>query len=175
MKTLCVFTLFIAMATTAEAKQTPHVTEALKFFLNSCWEGKFVGSEDTDVHCFREMVDGRFVRDNHLVSSKKGKYGGETVFWWDEDGQHLKYTYWDTQGGISNGTMLPTTDGFESPDEVYEGTNGQRFTIRTRWLVNSGDEYTMESVKVDGNQTTRMFAIDYKRVPLRDCPGPICL
>lgn len=174
MKTLLLTLLLIFPVSQGLAQTQSPTTKALDYFLNACWHGQFIGSEDTDVHCYRQMVNSQFVRDNHMVNSTRGKYGGETIFWWDNEKQHLNYTYWDTNGGVSTGLMRKTEEGFVSPDETYEGRNGEKMVIRTRWLIMSNDKYIMESVKVDGNKTSRMFAIEYKRGPLKACPGPEC-
>lgn len=155
------------------AKAGNTAPDLLAFFDNACWNGTFVGKKDTDVHCFRQMVNGRFVRDNHEVRSSRGHYGGETVFWVNEAGK-LVYTYWDTRGGVSHGEMIPTKTGFESPAERYRGPNGTDMTIQTRWILEPPNAYTMESVKLNGDKATRMFAIEYRRAPLVRCPGPAC-
>ena len=120
------------------------------------------------------MTNGHFVRDNHMVKSSPGTYGGETIFWWDAKDEVLKYHYFDTSGGMSSGVMRQTENGFVAPDETYEGQDGSKMVIRAQWNIKSDYQYLMESLKVSGDATTRMFAIDYHKAPLADCPGPGC-
>ena len=70
--------------------------------------------------------------------------------------------------------MRQTENGFVAPDETYEGQDGSKMVIRAQWTMKSEDRYLMESLKVSGDATTRMFAIDYQKAPLADCPGPGC-
>ncbi|MEO1172868.1 MAG: hypothetical protein AAFX94_12595, partial [Myxococcota bacterium] len=134
MKLLAIGLVFGSALFSAPQKRNPTSPELMAFFNDACWNGKFVGKADTDVHCFRGMVSGQFVRDNHVVKSSRGTYGGETVFWVDKEGK-LVYAYWDTHGGFSRGEMIPTKSGFESPAEHYRGQDGTKFTIKTRWLL----------------------------------------
>ena len=50
-----------------------------------CWQGEFAEGGSWDRHCFVWAYDGQFLRDTHVVTGKRGPYGGETLYRFDED------------------------------------------------------------------------------------------
>jgi hypothetical protein len=52
----------------------------LAFLAGSCWTGEFAEGGSFDRHCFEGAYDGKFLRDVHVVTGKRGPYGGESLY-----------------------------------------------------------------------------------------------
>lgn len=166
-----------ALALTACAHGQPaqppsDLESAFAFFVGSCWDGTFSDRQSTDVQCFRPVYDGTFVRSNHLVEGARGPYGGETIFSWDAEKGVVTYTYWDTSGGTSRGTMIPTDTGLRAPDETYDTPDGSQMVISSRWTITGDDSWQQVVEQVSGDARNTLWTIDYTRAPLSSGPRP---
>lgn len=142
------------------------------FFIGSCWSGTFSDGLSTDVQCFRSVYDGKFVRSNHLVEGQLGPYGGETIFSWDPDEATIFYTYWDTSGGVSRGSMIPEESGLRAPDETYQSTEGETVVISSRWTITGEDSWKQVVQQVSGETAETLWAIKYQRADISEGPHP---
>lgn len=135
--------------------------EPLRFLLGHCWRGEFKnGSVDT--HCFEGVYGGQHVRDRHEVTGAGAPYRGETLYSWSGAAKQVEYTYWNSSGGVSRGTMAPTAEGLDFGDETYTGADGRRITISTLWRKVGADAY--ESVSRSGTDPTGSRIVRYSRV-----------
>jgi hypothetical protein len=165
---------FSALASCALASQDgdeARLETSMGFFVGHCWNGVFSDEQSTDVQCFRSVYGGHFVRSNHQVEGALGPYGGETIFSWDAANSQINYTYWDTNGGISHGTMMPTISGLSAPDEFYDGADGHQMTIASRWEILSEDTWRQVVEEVDDTNRRTLWEITYTRSPLTESPN----
>lgn len=116
----------------AEAPPLRQGLEPLAFLVGHCWRGTFTSGEE-DTHCFESVYGGQHVRDRHEVTGGARPYRGETLYSWDGTANAVTYTYWNSQGGISRGTMRPREGRLDFGDESYTDPQGRRITISTHW------------------------------------------
>jgi hypothetical protein len=106
-----------------------------------CWQGEFAEGGSWDKHCFAWAYDGQFLRDTHVVTGKRGPYGGETLYRFDAAKQRIVYHYFDATGGYSEGAVEPTDGELRFPEERYqEGANVR--VLRTIWRIEGDDRYS---------------------------------
>ena len=153
-------TMMIAVAAAAEpAPALRKGLEPLAFLVGHCWRGAFKdGKQDT--HCFEAVYDGQHLRDRHEVTGGKGVYRGETLY--SFDGKTTTYTYWNSLGGISRGTMKPDGERLNFGDESYMDPNGRRISIATHWRRVGDDAY--EAVSVSPELPSMNRTVRYERV-----------
>lgn len=152
-------TMLIAFAAAADAPPLRKGLEPLAFLAGHCWRGTFKGGEQ-DTHCFEAVYDGQHLRDRHEVTGGKGVYKGETLY--SFDGKAATYTYWNSQGGVSRGTMRPDGDRLDFGDESYTDPNGRRISISTHWRRVGDDAY--EAVTVSPELPSLNRTVRYERV-----------
>ncbi len=114
--------------------------EPLGFLVGHCWRGE-MGDGRIDTHCFESAYGGRHVRDRHEVTGGDRPYSGETLYSWDGAEGRIVFTYWNSQGGVSHGSVRATGDRLDFGDEAYTGSDGRRLSISTRWEKQGEDRY----------------------------------
>jgi uncharacterized protein YndB with AHSA1/START domain len=152
-------TMLIGLATAAEAPQLRPGLEPLAFLVGHCWRGEFK-TDEQDTHCFESVYGGQHLRDRHEVTGAKGVYRGETLY--SFDGQAATFTYWNSQGGVSRGTMRPDGDRLDFGDESYTDPNGRRISFSTHWRRVGDDAY--EAVTVSPELPSMNRTVRYQRV-----------
>ena len=135
--------------------------EPLRFLLGHCWRGEF-RNKAVDVHCFESAYGGQHVRDRHEVAGPGAPYRGETLYSWDGAAKRVGYTYWNSSGGVSRGTMAAKADGLDFGDETYTGADGRKMTISTMWRKVGPDAY--ETVSRSAADPTGSRVVRYTRV-----------
>ena len=135
--------------------------EPLRFLLGHCWRGRFKDGA-LDVHCFESVFGGRHVRDRHEVKGPGAPYSGESLYSWNADAKQVEYTYWNSSGGVSRGTMAAEPGGLNFGDQVYTGPDGRKMTISTRWRKVGANAY--ETVGTAGADPTGSRVVRYTRV-----------
>ncbi|MGA9583007.1 MAG: SRPBCC family protein [Allosphingosinicella sp.] len=135
--------------------------EPLRFLLGHCWRGEFKNGA-VDTHCFESVYGGRHVRDRHEVKGPGAPYRGETLYSWDGSAKQVGYTYWNSSGGVSRGTMAAKGDELDFGDETYTGADGRKTTISTMWRKVGADAY--ETVSRSAADPTGSRVVRYKRV-----------
>lgn len=131
--------------------------EPLAFLVGHCWRGRFAGGQE-DVHCFELVYDGRHIRDRHRVGTG---YAGETIYSWSPSARAVEYVYFNSDGGVSRGTMLAEGDRLDFGDEIYTGPDGKQMRISTYWRRVGDDAY--ETVSQAGNDPTGSRIVRYVR------------
>ena len=132
---------------------------ALDFFVGSCWSG--AGPRDVDRHCFTKAY-GHFVRDVHEVSGAAKPYGGETLYHWDAKAGVVRFTYWNTVGGVSTGTMTVEGGAMVFP-ESYEGKDGRLIELRSVWTPDGADAYVATVMQKKGDAWAEVSRRVFKR------------
>ena len=120
--------------------------QPLAFLVGHCWAGEFADSKAVDTHCFEAVYGGKHIRDRHEVVGGKDVYRGETVYSWNAKLGQVEYTYWNSLGGVSRGTMTPTDDLLDFGNETYVGSDGKTMTIATAWRPGTGS-YEVITIK----------------------------
>lgn len=121
----------------APAPPTVRPFEGMHFLLGHCWQGTFADGK-IDTHCFEPVYGGALIRDRHEVT---GGYAGETLYNWNAPEGRAEYTYWNTSGGVSRGTMRPVGTILDFGDEVYRGRDGREQRIATSWHPDGDTAY----------------------------------
>jgi hypothetical protein len=134
--------------------------EPLRFLLGHCWRGRFKDGA-IDVHCFESAYGGNHVRDRHEVKGPGAPYSGETLYSWNAEAKQVEYTYWNSSGGVSRGTMAAEPGGLDFGDQVYIGPDGRKTTISTEWRRVGADAY--ETVSTAGADPTGSRIVRYRR------------
>jgi len=135
--------------------------EPLRFLLGHCWRGEFK-SGAIDTHCFESAYGGQHVRDRHEVKGPGAPYRGETLYSWDGSAKRVGYTYWNSSGGVSRGTMAAKGEELDFGDETYTGADGRKTTISTMWRKAGADSY--ETVSRSAADPTGSRVVRYRRV-----------
>lgn len=135
--------------------------EPLRFLIGHCWRGQF-RSGAVDTHCFESVYGGQHVRDRHEVAGPGAPYRGETLYSWDGSAKRVGYTYWNSSGGISRGTMSAMPEGLDFGNETYTGPDGRKTAIATMWRKVGVDSY--ETVSTSGPGPTGSRVVRYTRV-----------
>lgn len=131
----------------------------MAFLVGHCWEGKFESGE-TDTHCFEAVYDGQHVRDRHQVTGGKGVYRGETIY--SREGQAVSYTYWNSLGGVSRGSMKGEGNRLDFGVEHHRTADGRDIAISTYWQRKGDDNYEAVTESADLPSMTR--TVVYRRV-----------
>ena len=98
-------TLLFSLLWASTSIATPPAMEPLAPLAGHCWKGSFQGAEATDRHCFEWLPGGYFLRDKHTVQSEGEPYHGETIYAVEGRSGQLTYTYYNSLGGISRGSI----------------------------------------------------------------------
>jgi uncharacterized protein YndB with AHSA1/START domain len=154
-------TMLIAFAAAA-SEPAPTVQpglEPLAFLVGHCWRGDF-GKGEQDTHCFDAVYGGQHVRDRHEVTGGKGVYKGEAIY--SFDGKAATFTYWNSQGGVSRGTMRASDGRIDFGDESYTDPSGRRITISTYWRRDGADAY--EAITASSELPSMNRTVRYQRV-----------
>ncbi len=133
----------------------------LAFLVGRCWRGEFSGGA-RDTHCFESVFDGRHIRDTHEVRGPGPVYRGETIYSWDGARGRVEFTYWNSLGGVSRGTMAPQPGGLDFGDETYTGPDGKTMTMSTMWKRVGDDAY--EAVTTSRAGATPDRVVRYRRI-----------
>ena len=137
----------------------PAVLEPIAFLVGHCWEGKFEDGK-TDTHCFDAVYDGQHIRDRHEVTGGKPVYRGETIY--SREGSQVSYTYWNSLGGVSRGSMKGEGDMLDFGTERHKTKDGKELAISTHWQRQGADAYEAVTASADLPSMNRTVA--YRRV-----------
>lgn len=125
------------------AQPQPSVEQAARFapvgeLAGACWESPMPG-DARDVHCYEWTLDGAFLRDTHEVVGPRGRYAGEAIYGWDTERGVLRYWYFNTLGGVSEGEARRDGDTWTF-SETYRG-GGKVLEFRTTQTRPGPDSY----------------------------------
>jgi hypothetical protein len=164
------------LAQDASTQEAPILREELAplvFLAGSCWTGVFPGSETFDVHCYEPVYGGQYLRDVHAVPQGADVYRGETLYHWDAEAGVITYRYYNSLGGVSDGTMTPDGDRMLFPDETHRGQDGEERVFSTVMEITGPDGYSV----VTSEDGEIVMAIEFSRISRQDAdemvPGGI--
>jgi uncharacterized protein YndB with AHSA1/START domain len=126
--------LLVAAAAAGSPPSLRQGLEPLAFLVGHCWRGQFPGGEQ-DTHCFESVLGGQHVRDRHEVTGGARPYRGETIYSWDGRAKAVTYTYWNSSGGVSRGTMRAAPGRLDFGHERYRDPQGRQVSISTHWRL----------------------------------------
>jgi len=132
----------------------------LAFLAGACWTGVFPGSETFDVHCYEPVYGGQYLRDVHAVPQGSEVYRGETLYHWDAAAGVITYRYYNSIGGVSDGTATPDGDRLVFPDETHRGQDGEERVFSTVIEIIGPDGYSVVT-REDGEV---VMQIDFTRI-----------
>jgi len=124
-------------------------TDLFQPLLGACWSSGFDQSDAVDTHCFTDLM-GRYVRDRHIIPGNPA-YGGETFFFYDTEYESVEFYYYNSIGGISDGSNVHAADGIAYDSENYRGPDGDNRTFRGRYEDISYDGYTSVTEELQGD------------------------
>jgi hypothetical protein len=153
--------MLLAAAATAQPALREEL-EPLRFLVGHCWRGEFSQQKAQDMHCFETLFDGQHVRDRHEVTGPPAVYRGETVYSWNGKLGRVEYSYWNSLGGVSHGTMTPQPGRLDFGDQSYTGPDGKQMTISTFWRTI--DETSYETVAASQANPAGDRVVRYRRV-----------
>ena len=151
--------MLLIAAIVADAPTVQPAFQPMAFLVGHCWEGKFEGGE-TDTHCFDAVYGGQHVRDRHEVKGGKGIYLGETIY--SREGQAVSYTYWNSLGGVSRGSMKGDGDRLDFGVEQHRTADGKDIVLATHWQRKGDDAYEAVTESTDLPSMNRKVV--YRRV-----------
>ena len=161
-----IITMFAAAALAADASPTLRAgLEPLGFLVGHCWRGRFESGE-VDTHCFERVFDGQHIRDRHEVTGGARRYRGETIFSWDAEANAVAFTYWNSSGGVSRGTMRPAEGRLNFGDETYRGPDGRQISISTHWRPIGTDAYESVAASTDAPSMNRTVRFERVTAPV---------
>jgi hypothetical protein len=152
----------ILVALAGAAAPSPAVRQELAplgFLLGHCWRGEMPKTGEKDVHCFESVYGGQHVRERHKVDGRVGVYEGETLYSWD--GSVVTYTYWNSLGGVSRGSMRARGEKLDFGDESYKGPDGRTLSFSSYWRRVGPNAYEAVTVSADAPSLNR--TIVYRR------------
>ncbi len=166
MRRALVGSLFLVFSTTLPAQQpaptlAQPALQPLAFLVGSCWSGT-QPKGGIDTHCFSPVYGGHYIRDVHQVTGDAKPYAGETLYHWDAAQKQVRYTYYNSLGGISTGTMHVEEGRLVFP-EVHESKDGRRIEMRNVWTQEGADTFVMKADQKAGDNWKELFRVVLKR------------
>ena len=155
----------------AEQDKLQKALAPLQFLVGWCWSGEFPDGKRVDTHCYESMYSGAHLRDRHVVTGGPSLYQGETIYSWNKAGNRVSYVYWNSYGGVSQGTMTQEQNAIRFPDESYTGTDGKSVTISTLWENITADGYDSVSIEESSDGTKKERRVRYQRKDFMENPA----
>ena len=151
--------IMLLAALAAEPPALQPAFAPMAFLVGHCWAGTFADGA-VDTHCFEPVYGGQHIRDRHEVTGGKGVYRGESIY--SKDGEGVGYTYWNSLGGVSRGTMKGDGGKLDFGTEHHRTSNGKDIAITTYWQRQGAD--ANEAVTVSGQMPSMNRTTVYRRV-----------
>ncbi len=114
--------------------------QTLNQLAGQCWQATFPDGKKVDTHCFSQVYGGAFIKDQHVVCGSEKPYYGETWYVYDSKQETVTYHYYNSFGGVSDGSVAFKQQQLLFPDETYQ-QGEQSVTYRTTWSLADG-QYT---------------------------------
>jgi hypothetical protein len=147
----------------SSAAQTAPVFDKLQplaFLAGSCWKGTFTGRTVSDEHCFQWILNGRFLRDHHVVSGDSAPYEGETTYAWDPVQKRITYWYIALPGYFSQGSVEPADGALVFHDVLATATPQQ---LRSTWRQSGPDSYSVRVDDITGGKSKEAWSMVMQR------------
>ncbi len=137
--------------------------------VGQCWQATFPDGKKIDTHCFSSVYGGMFIKDQHVVCGGEQPYYGETWYAHDQPSGTVNYRYYNSLGGVSDGTVEFKPMQLVFPDETYEN-NGQQITYRTTWDLSEGQYVSnmwQQDAAVEGGWKP-IWNMDFKSINIEE-------
>lgn len=134
-------TLMLLLAAPTLSPADENALDPFSFLAGHCWTGTHPGGATTDTHCYSWVYGRSFLRDVHVVEGEGEPYCGETLYHVDPEDGTVRFTYYNSLGGVSRGRMEAREEGLFSPAEEYAGAGGSKVLLRS-WLIPADDHAT---------------------------------
>lgn len=152
----------VTLPANAEEKPADERLTPLAFLAGYCWSGPFADGKSTDEHCYEWMYGGKFLRDRHIVRGGEKPYRGETFFFWDGTENAVGYVYFNSDGGVSRGTLKVEGDVLLFPAERYtEGSTTREFS--TTLVREDADNYYTSTRELKDGNWQEAWRVAYRR------------
>lgn len=139
--------------------------QPLRFLVGSCWRGTFADGKNVDTHCFSRMYGEAFIRDVHLVRGDNPDYRGEAIYQWDPAGEQIKYRYWNSLGGVSDGVLTTEGGRIIAPGERHVENDGGVIEIRSVMQQSGDDTYSSIAEQKTETGWVQMWKVEFSRLP----------
>ncbi|NJO12449.1 MAG: hypothetical protein HC872_02145 [Gammaproteobacteria bacterium] len=156
-------TVVVLLLASSLASSGERTLEPLEFLVGHCWSGTFADGKSVDTHCFEAVYGGQFVRDRHVVRGDKPDYHGESLYWRDGQSGTIRYLYFNSDGGVSHGTLEPKADRLQFGDEEYTGPDGKVQRFRTVWQRRGADTYVATTEQQNGEEWQPAWRVEFTR------------
>jgi len=137
----------------------------LEFLVGHCWEGTLPDGKQ-DRHCFESVYGGQHIRDHHVVGAtpeaRNGVYSGETFYSAAGTGR-VAFVYFNSIGGVSQGTLGAEPDRLNFGEEHYRGPDGRQIALSVSWRRIGEDAY--EAITTSTDAPRMNGTVRYQRVP----------
>ncbi|MDX1500760.1 MAG: DUF1579 family protein [Thermoanaerobaculia bacterium] len=130
----------------------------------SCWGGE-ISEGVRDVHCWEWVIQEKFLRDRHTVRGGGGVYSGDTLYAWDADDATLRFWYFNSLGGVSQGTAAVEGERMLF-EESYEDAE-RSAAIRSYLELPDADRYRIASERLSDGGWEPMMKVEYRRFGVR--------
>jgi hypothetical protein len=162
--TLAAAVAAVASAGAVAAQPTPDHFKPFEFLIGHCWTGTFPDGKATNTHCYEWMLDRAFIRDRHVVKSSGPDYKGETVYYLDGATGSVKYRYWNTIGGLSDGALGTDAKRIQIVEDVYRGKDGKTQKFQGEIERLSDTQYRASTRTWDGKAWKALWSITFTRI-----------
>lgn len=156
--------LFLLVATGLAHAAPIDALQPMSYLAGHCWKGNIPASTSTDEHCFEWILDGRAMRNTHVVRTDgKVSYQGETTYYWSPISKAIEYLYLESSGGVSRGNMETVANTLVLPP-AQQAQGEAAGTYRMRWAPVGNNAYDSWAEKLgpDGTWHT-MFKMTMTR------------
>lgn len=148
----------------AEAQTTPDHYKPFEFLVGYCWSGAFPDGKATDTHCYEWKFGREFIYDRHTVKSAGPDYKGETTYYLDGATNSVKYRYWNSDGGHSDGTIKAEANVLRIVEDTYRGKDGKVQELQGEIERLSDTQYRARIRAWDGKVWKDASSVDFVRV-----------
>lgn len=170
---LFVVSLLVSLNGAANETTLRAELEPLAFLVGHCWSGEFPDDRGTDIHCFMPVFGGAHLRDVHALLGGPTLYRGETLYSWDGSAEEIRFVYWNSLGGVSNGDAQPVDGGIDFPTETYNGPDGQQVRVETYWRFVGNEAYDSVTIEKYADGRKRERSVRYHKQPFVEDPAAV--
>ena len=153
----------VLAAAPANAETTPDYYKPFEFLVGHCWAGTFPDGKATDTHCYEWMLGREFIRDRHTVKGNGPDYSGEAVYYLDGATKTVKYRYWNSDGGVSDGAFAVDGNVSRVGEDVYRGKDGKIQKFQTDIERLSETQYRKVTRYWDGKTWKDAWTVTFTR------------
>ncbi|MGJ8663631.1 MAG: hypothetical protein ACSHWU_08270 [Marinicella sp.] len=154
--------VLIALLTSSIAAAGEQRFGLLNDLAGHCYQASFPDGEKIDTHCFSEKYNGAFIVDDHVVCGKGEPYYGETWYAAEGENKAVKFRYFNSLGGVSEGPVSFQESQIVFPEEKYR-SGSEETTYKTVWTV-AEKQYTSDMVQLQESKWQPVWQMLFKQV-----------